>query len=183
MTIEHKNITEVDLHESKGVSTAVSGKVYVSNGLGSGVWTYLSRYAELYITSGATTQALTATAARLDPGTVWTQGATLNLTTTAANGEINLTVAGTYAIDFWASFNTDAVAAGTLYTFYYALDGVASARSFSTQKVTAGVDRITVSAAGLVTVTAGQVLSIWAKSSIASTITPVEAGLVAHIIT
>jgi|SRR3972149_3742396 len=35
----HKNITGVDLHEPKGVSTASSGQVYTANGSGSGSWT------------------------------------------------------------------------------------------------------------------------------------------------
>lgn len=38
MTIQHKNITEADLHEPKGVSLATSNTVYVANGTGSGTW-------------------------------------------------------------------------------------------------------------------------------------------------
>ena len=38
MTIEHKNITEANLHEPKGVSAATVNKVYVSDGAGSGTW-------------------------------------------------------------------------------------------------------------------------------------------------
>ena len=36
--IQHKDIPEAQLHEPKGVSTAASGKVYVANGSGSGIW-------------------------------------------------------------------------------------------------------------------------------------------------
>lgn len=36
MAIEHKDITESNLHEPKGVSTASSGQVYVADGAGSG---------------------------------------------------------------------------------------------------------------------------------------------------
>ena len=39
MTIEHSVITGAGLHEPKGVASATSGKVYVSNGSGSGAWT------------------------------------------------------------------------------------------------------------------------------------------------
>lgn len=35
MTIEHKNITEANLHELKGASTAISGQIPVANGSGS----------------------------------------------------------------------------------------------------------------------------------------------------
>lgn len=38
-TTIHKNLTGADLHEPKGADTALAGRVYVSNGSGSGVWT------------------------------------------------------------------------------------------------------------------------------------------------
>ena len=38
MTIEHKNITDPDLHEPKGVNSAVIHTVYKANGAGSGTW-------------------------------------------------------------------------------------------------------------------------------------------------
>lgn len=37
-TVEHKNLTGVDLHESKGVSTAAINTAYIANGAGSGTW-------------------------------------------------------------------------------------------------------------------------------------------------
>jgi len=36
---EHVSIAEAELHESKGVSTANVGEVYIANGAGSGTWT------------------------------------------------------------------------------------------------------------------------------------------------
>lgn len=41
MTVAHKNLTGVNLHEPKGAATAVSGAVYVADGAGSGTWTIL----------------------------------------------------------------------------------------------------------------------------------------------
>lgn len=38
----HKDLTGADLHEPKGADTATSGKVYVSDGAGSGAWTTAS---------------------------------------------------------------------------------------------------------------------------------------------
>ena len=38
MTIEHKDVPEVHLHEPKGASTATKGYVYTSDGAGSGIW-------------------------------------------------------------------------------------------------------------------------------------------------
>jgi len=39
MATIHKNLTGADLHEPKGADTALAGRVYVSNGAGSGSWT------------------------------------------------------------------------------------------------------------------------------------------------
>jgi hypothetical protein len=41
MTIQHVNVTDPDIHEPKGVSTATLGEVYVANGAGSGFWAVL----------------------------------------------------------------------------------------------------------------------------------------------
>lgn len=38
MTIEHANITDPNLHEPVGASTATAGQVYVADGAGSGNW-------------------------------------------------------------------------------------------------------------------------------------------------
>jgi hypothetical protein len=37
----HSTITDPDLHEPKGISTASQGRVYVSNGAGSGSWLHI----------------------------------------------------------------------------------------------------------------------------------------------
>lgn len=39
MPTQHKNIVEADLHESKGVSTATSGAIFIADGAGSGSFT------------------------------------------------------------------------------------------------------------------------------------------------
>lgn len=39
MAIQHKNITDPDVHEPKGTSTALANQVYVADGAGSGSWT------------------------------------------------------------------------------------------------------------------------------------------------
>lgn len=41
-TKAHKLLTGTDLHESKGVATALAGQVYVTDGAGSGVWTTIN---------------------------------------------------------------------------------------------------------------------------------------------
>ena len=37
--VEHNTITDPEIHEPKGASTANAGEIYVANGAGSGVWT------------------------------------------------------------------------------------------------------------------------------------------------
>lgn len=39
MSIQHKDIPEAQLHEPKGISTALTNQIYISNGSGSGTWT------------------------------------------------------------------------------------------------------------------------------------------------
>lgn len=55
MAIEHVDITDPEIHEPVGCSTASSGMVYVADGLGSGTWTYLSHSALRYEAIGTGT--------------------------------------------------------------------------------------------------------------------------------
>jgi hypothetical protein len=36
--VQHSAITDPEIHEPKGVATAANGRVYISNGVGSGAW-------------------------------------------------------------------------------------------------------------------------------------------------
>ena len=186
MTIQHKLITDPDIHEPKGVASAVTGKVYVSNGTGSGVWTYPSGrvHGEIFIDAGATTQTLSGSSAyaKLNPGTEWTSGVSNILTLTPANGTITLVEAGNYMVHFWCGFTTTALSSGTTYNFKYNLDGTSSSRTLSATKTTNGADKLHVSATGLMTATAGQVLSMFVAGDATSSgqnITVTEAGLTA----
>lgn len=184
MTIQHKLIADADLHEPKGVASAASGKVYQANGSGSGTWVYPpgKAHAEIYIDAGATAQTLSGSSAyaKLNPGTEWTAGVSNVLTVSAANGTITLTEAGTYMVNFWCQFSTAAIANGTLYNFKYNLDGTNSGRTLSVSKFSNGADKLHISATGLVTATANQVLSIYVggdATSSSTAITVLEAGL------
>ena len=48
MTIEHKNITDPDIHEPKGVATASTNYVYVADGAGSGNWEDMNPHGGIY---------------------------------------------------------------------------------------------------------------------------------------
>ena len=186
MTIQHKLIADADLHEPKGIASATTGKVYIANGSGSGSWLYPSGkvHGEIYIDAGATTQTLSAGSAyaKLNPTAEWVSGVSSILTLTPGNGTITLTEAGDYLVNFWTQFSTAALASGTLYNFKYTLDATSSGRTLTVSKFSNGADKLHVSAMGILTVTAGQVLSIYVggdATSSGTAITVIEAGLTA----
>ena len=102
MTIQHNIITDPDLHEPKGVSsagagtvykangsgtgawqfplvgqdTALEGQVFESDGAGSGTWKYppAKGHAEIYIDAGATVHTLSSASqyTKLNPSGEWT---------------------------------------------------------------------------------------------------------------
>ena len=185
MTVQHNAITDPDIHEPKGIAAATAGKVYVSDGASSGEWKYApgKAHAELYITSGATTHTLAAASAftKVNPSGEWTaSGNEDHLTVDATNGEIDLLYAGHYYISFWMTFSTASIAQNSLYKFKFALDGTVNPRSVYVSKPTNGSDIIEISASGLVSATANQVLSIHAGgdgTSSGTNFTPLESGL------
>ena len=183
--IQHASIPEAYLHEPKGVSTATSGQVYIANGLGSGVWTTLTRYGELYITGGVTSQTLSAASAysRLDPGTAWQAGVSSGVTLTPTDGTFTIIETGIYQLSFWCVFSTASLAAGTRYSFKFAVNGVAQPRITSTYKPTNGVDTLDLSASGIASFTAGDVISIYVAGdaiSSSTNIIPIDAGFSLH---
>ena len=187
MTIQHNIITDPDIHEPKGVAAATSGRVYISNGSGSGTWEYPpgKAHAEIYISGGTTAHTLAGASAftLLNPSGEWTaSGNEEILTVTPASGIITLNQAGHYYISFWINFTTASISSGSSYHFKYALDGSVSSREVAVSKPTNGVDKIVISSTGLVNATANQVLSIYAGgdgTSSGTNFTPTEAGLVA----
>jgi hypothetical protein len=57
MAIEHDSITDPEIHEPKGISTASSNTVYVSDGAGSGTWIPEKYHINGYIPFDAVTPA------------------------------------------------------------------------------------------------------------------------------
>lgn len=51
ITIEHKNITDPNIHEIKGASTATLNQVPVANGAGSSVWTTVNNLNKIVLTT------------------------------------------------------------------------------------------------------------------------------------
>lgn len=163
--IQHSVLTDPQLHEPKGVSTAASGKVYVANGSGSGAWQYIAghSYGDLYITGSSVSQTLSAASAlaKLNPTGAWTANGYQNITPSAANGQFTITQAGIYQLDFWAVFETAAIASGSAYNFHYAVNGTPSTRKIYVKKISNGVDTLHLASNGYVTLAANDVVSIY----------------------
>jgi len=185
MTIQHKNIQEADLHEPKGISTATAGTIYVADGAGSGTWEEAPGrfFGELYITNNSTALTLAASSAatKIDPGNAWDSGEYRGFTLQPDDGNIVLSGAGVHRVMFWCDFTTAAIAAGTSYTFKFAINGTVSNRAITTVKTSNGVDRLQVSAFGFAeTLASGDVLSMYVAGNATSSGTQIvikEAGL------
>ena len=182
--IQHAVLTDPQLHEPKGVSTAASGKVYRANGSGSGVWVFPSghAYGEIYIAAGVTTQTLPAASAtaKLNPTGEWTANGNANVTLSASNGTITVLEGGEYQLNFWVSFTTASAAAQAKYNFHYAVNGVPSARKVIVAKYTNGADTLHCAVTGYANLADNDVVSIYVNgdgTTSSTAITVLEAGL------
>lgn len=63
-TVEHSTLTTSDLHEPRGIDNEVKGRVYISDGAGSGNWRHLPNGWGYYKDSG-TAQSITTAATKL----------------------------------------------------------------------------------------------------------------------
>ena len=168
-----------------GLDTALSGQVFESDGSGGGTWIYppAKGHAEIYINGGTTAHTLGSASSftKLNPTSEWTaSGFEDVLTVDAANGEIDLVLAGHYKIDFWCNFTTAALSSGTPYYFKFAINGTPSTRLVTITKPTNGVDTLHVMASGIINATAGQTLSLYVGgdgTSSSTNITATSAGL------
>jgi hypothetical protein len=182
-TVQHSALTDPNLHEPKGVSTAAAGKVYVANGSGSGAWAYPAghAYGDMYITGSSTAQTLSAASAKakLNPTGAWTANGYQAVTIDATNGQITVLQGGIYQLDFWIVFETAAISSGAAYNFHYAINGTAGTRKVYVKKTTNGVDTLNVSAVGYATLATNDIVSMHVGgdgTSSSTAITPKEAG-------
>lgn len=182
-TVQHSELTDDNIHEPKGITTAQEGQVYVADGANSGDWLFPSghAYGELYIAAGATSQTLPSSSAtaKLNPSGEWTTNGHANVTLDATNGTITILQAGEYSLNFWITFTTASIASGSKYNFHYAVNGTAAARKLPLAKISNGADTLHGSASGLATFAANDVISMYVggdSTSSSTAITPLEAG-------
>lgn len=189
MSIQHSAITDPDIHEPKGASTAAAGTVYISDGAGSGSWQVnaAAKYGEIIITNSAVAQTLSAASAyaKLNPLAAWAANISNGITLDPTNGQYTITTAGVYQLNFWINFTTAAAASGSTYNFKYAVNGVVSSQVNKVTKVTNGVDALDTFASALVTLAANDVVSIYVAgdaTTSSTNITPVNAAFSAILL-
>jgi hypothetical protein len=187
--VQHNALTDPNIHEPKGITSAANGEVYIANGSGSGTWKFPSghAYGELYITAGTTAQTLSAGSATaiLNPTDEWASNGSKHVTLIPASGTITVLAAGEYTLNFWITFNTASIGSGAKYNFHYAVNGTPSTRKTITAKNTSGVDTLNVSASGIIALSANDIVSIYVSgdgTSSGTAITPLEAGFVVQLI-
>lgn len=122
-TSVHSTLTGSDLHESKGVSTALSGTVYVADGAGSGAWTAAS---SVITNTAFTTGDLKMTHKSSADATwiLWSDG-TIGDGSSSATIRANADTAALFAL-YWAYGNTLCPIAGGY--------GVSAAADFAAHK-------------------------------------------------
>ena len=184
--IEHGVITDPNIHEPKGASTASVGDVYTSDGSGSGTWQRPS-YGGMQVIAGTT--AFTPGAADVTDfyhlnGIDWADDIHrgIVLTTDGVGDSITVTDAGIYSISFWATISS-AAASGTKIAFKYSIGGVLAPRAIKVQKHTAGSDFLHIAATALGSFSAGDVLTLHAASSATTTFTLINASFTLHRVT
>ena len=166
MSILHKNITDPDIHEPKGVSSAQAGTVYVANGGGSGSWKALEKYAEIYFSADKTIPINAASDVSLETntdyikiGSVWVGGLKAGANYDTTEGALVITQAGVYELSFWATHHVSGSTNRNI-AFKYAVNGVLSDRKVGSSSSFNG-QLSNVSASGIVSLNVGDKVSLY----------------------
>lgn len=101
----HSALTDPNLHEPKGVSTANAGQVYVADGAGSGAWTdqfpSMTGKSGYLLTNDGSSVSWVASSGIVARGTINISGTTPSVETGSVNiASVSLTTTGTYKITF-----------------------------------------------------------------------------------
>ncbi len=136
----HKDLPSNEWHPAypPGADLAVSGDVFLSDGLGSGSWESLGglvdsgkAYAQLSSTNEtlAIPQATDSTLnsdvdyINLTSLSMWSQDGTKDITVSNTDGTFTLTKAGTYMLSFWVDHSVDGATDANI-AFRFSLNGV-----------------------------------------------------------
>ena len=184
MATEHDTITDPYLREPKGAAAASAGTVYVSDGAASGAWehTLMSDHASMVITNNATATSTTAAAdstlntdsdyTKITAGWALTHSAGITFNV----DELVVAVTGDYKIDFWGTLKIP-----TNNNFVGVKYAINDTTPYSTQKIKAQAatanDYRNISASAMVSLTAGDTISVYAASTSSDSLVFEEAGV------
>jgi hypothetical protein len=185
MSILHKNISDPDLHEPKGCSSATSKSVYIADGNGTGSWNRITGTGELYISSTKTISVPAAVDATLNTNTdyvkvnatgMWTGGLQDGVNYDITAGELVITRSGSYELAKWVSHYVNGTTNRNL-AFKYAVNGVLSDRKVATSSYHSG-ELNSSSATGFVELTEGDRISLYVACTGAVTLTITDATFI-----
>lgn len=186
MAVEHKTLSDPELHEPKGASTAAAHTIYVADGVGSGSFQEHagSTHGEIYladasISVGPTGGTITSDVDYVVIGPTWSENPDAwNIGLHADNKSITVSIKGHYLITAFASFTTGATAAGTQYAMKFRINETTySARKLVSQKEGAGTRRMNLSGSALVMLNSGDKVDLILGSSAIDTLTVSDVGL------
>lgn len=187
--IQHKDIPDAQLHEPKGIASATVGQTYVADGAGGGVWKLEQAYGEMQVLQNSTALAVTAatdstlytTSDYIKITGIWSAGVVDGIT--YANDQLTVPVTGVYHLAGWA--NTTSSASNVLVGVKYAINGTVIPSNLAPtirRKIGTGTDIGSISGIGLVSLTAGDVISLYLACDTTCNITVPDAGLSLHLV-
>lgn len=184
--VEHSDLTDADgIHEPKGISTADANQMYVADGAGSGTWqdNAMSVHGQMSITNNSTATAVTAAVdATLNTDTDYVkvtagwatshlEGITFNVDELVVPADID----GDYTLSFWCAVKVPLN--NNFVGVKFAIDDSApySLQKLVTQSVTTN-DYKNMFGSAMLTLTAGQTVSIYIAASKTDNIIVEESG-------
>jgi len=192
MAIEHKDISEADLHEVKGASTAQAGQILIADGAGNTSFKHnlTNSHGEMLIAGYTTALALTAAVdptlatdsdyVKITGASMWAAGHLDRVTFNV--DELVVPDAGGYQVTFWASL--DSSAAGALIGVKYAINDTTP---YSTRKILTSSKSIgdveNIFGAGIVEpLAANDTISLYIASDTITNVVVKEAGLLISLL-
>lgn len=188
MATEHSTITDPNIHEPKGASTATNKSVLSSDGAGGTAWLrqQMSDHAQMTIANNATATAVTAAVdatlntdsdyVKITPNWVNTHG----LGITFNVDELVAAVDGHYLLHFWADVKIPSI--NNFVGIKYAINDTTP---YSTQKLksqsTTANDYRNMSGSGYLTLSAGDTVSVYIAATKTDNLVIEEAGLVLYL--
>ena len=156
-------VTDPELPEPKGISTANSGQIYESDGLGSGTWVDKTAYGSIFSDEGdaITVGTIGTTVKKL---AAFTQdGPASNVSVDALDSSITIEVAGDYYINFTNSLKTVASGDSGDYIFSLRINDVEQSAMVE-RSLSGSGDSGSITFSTIETLAVNDVITVWVES-------------------